>query len=201
MTYNTRITYFLPPTTSGIKTRSGNTIGESKDDEGKYYNKDKYSQCEQLAVNYFLAIYGLETLTDKIYFNDATPDGTLVREEYDWDRKNSIKNLTLIHLALDHICPGIWDNKKLPFFSNFTLETKDDDLQKLRGIYLDNLDKVDDDTQIGFLNPSYDLYVGYIFMYKVQLGLATDASENSLDYALNQATAIEVFKAVSLPMA
>ena len=194
-------TDFLPPTNSGIKTRSGNTIGESEEDAGKYYNKDKYSQCEQLAVNYFLNIYGLETLTDKIYFNDATPDGTLVREEYDWDRQNSIKNLTLIHLALDHICPGIWDNKKLPFFSNFTLETKDDDLQKLRGIYLDNLNKVNDDTQIGFLNPSYDLYVGYIFMYKVQLGLATDASENSLDYALNQATPIEVFKAVSLPMA
>jgi hypothetical protein len=191
-------TDFEPPISSGLKTRSGNTTGESKK-SGQYYDLHTTAICEQLAINYFLAIYEVDELTDKIWFNDATPDGTLVRKEYDWDRENTLKNLTLVHIAIDHICPGIWENKKLPFYSNFTLETKDADLQKLRGIYIDNLDKVEDDTQIGFLNPSYDLYVGYVFMYKVQLGLA-DASEDSLDYALTKATPVEVFKAVSLPM-
>ena len=185
------MTDFEPPKYSGVSTRSGSASGVLEKPAGKFFNQDKYDQSHTLAENYFLEIFDIQELTDTISFNDADPDGNIISVEYDWDKAGSIANLTRIHQALDHICPGIWDGKSLPFYSNFTLKTKDESLEKLRGLYLAELDKVDDNTQIGMLNPSYDLFVGYVFNSFVKGGHA------SMSYALTEATPQEFFNEVS----
>ena len=155
---------------------------------GRYYNSQKYTQASDLARNYFAKVYENSELPGVVSYMDMV-DGILQPVEYDWDRDTSLLNLTLIHLGLDSICPGVWDNKALPFFSTFTLQTPDASLQRLRELYLAELTKLEGNRQIGFLLPTYDLFTGFVFHMYVS---------NKWKKAVTEATPQEFFNAVSI---
>lgn len=178
-------------------------------DGGRYFSQDKFNEAYALAIRYFVRIYDIDLqqmriqmelhrddsgapLPKEIIYNDVDETGAVVQKYFDWDRDATLRNLTLIHLGLDYVCPGIWHQREVPFYSNFTPETSCDALNRLRGVYLSELEKVDDDKVIGFLNPSYDLFLGWVFTSYVFGG------KEMMNYAINRATPVEFFKAVSI---
>lgn len=164
---------------------------------GKFYNLDKYNQALNLSKKYFIKIYDLdieyqEELPEIINYYDFD-NNSISNKSINWDKERSLLNLTLINLSLDYICPGIWDNKEELFYSNFKIGNCDKSLKKLREIYHQQLDKIEKDQQIGFLNPSYDLYTGYIFY------LFTTGGIQKMNWGLDKATPLDFFQSVSLP--
>mgnify|MGYP001262938797 CR=1 FL=1 len=168
---------------------------------GRLYNKKKFEQSNSLAERYFIQIYdinlhdegdALETLPSVIWYNDYDNEtGKIVRKSLNWGKEQTLNNLTRMHLCFDYICPGIWDGCEQPFYSTFTLETIDESLSKLRSVYLSKLEEVEEDVVIGFLNPTYDLFLGYVF-YSY---LCHD--EDQMQHALTKADPVEFFKCVS----
>ena len=163
-----------------VKTRSGK--GGLTLIKGKLYNETKYNQAKLIAINYFKEIYNIDNESDLpefIEYYDLSNDGYddyLAVVKYDWDKRISIYNLTLINLALDHISPNIWNNRNLPYFSN-NINIYNESINKIRDIYLDRLSKIDLNKQVNFLNPSYDLYAGFILWNKIE---NNDKSVNTL---------------------
>jgi hypothetical protein len=152
------------------------------------------ARVKKIGENYFKRIFDISTdeLPEVITYNDVDENGEVVKKSFDWDRDQTLKNITLINLGLEFVCPGIWDGRDLPFYSNFTPETPDEALAHLRGVYLAELEKVANDAVIGFLNPSYDLFLGWVFTSYVFGG------DEMMNYALKQATPVEFFTAVSI---
>lgn len=155
------------------------------------------ARVKKIGENYFKRIFDIpidstDELPEIIVYNDVDENGGVAEKSFDWDKDQTLKNITLINLGLEFVCPGIWDGRDLPFYSNFTPETSDDALMHLRGLYLTELEKVENDTVIGFLNPSYDLFLGWVFTSYVFGG------NEMMNYALNVATPVEFFTAVSI---
>ena len=187
---------FSPPRKYGVTTRRGSTSGIFSP-PGKLFSKQKFTQCQQLAIRYFAKLYDIPTVNSLLQINDL-PTTIPFKEagnkltRYDWDRETSIQNLTNIHMFFDYLSPGVWDNRTQPFYSDFTIDTPDQDLQNLRNIYIENISKITPNTHIEFLNPSYDLFLGFLLTNYFENGF------QQLQNLLINATPSQVFQTVSI---
>ena len=156
-------------------------------------NKDKYSRCEQLAVNYFLNIYGLEHLLIKYTLMTLTWWYSCSRGI--WLGRKTVSKTLLSFISPSTTSVQYYGTTKT-YHQQLYFETKDDDSQNSE-VYTLTTYKVNDDTQIGFLNP-YMTWRGIHLYVQGSMGLFW-CKWKFVGLCSQSGHTIEVFKVVSLP--
>ena len=151
---------------------------------GKSHNEVKWEKCMAISRKYFKKIYDVETLSERVSVVKNVSKGP---EMMTWDMEKTLEYLTCINMTLDYMSPGVWADRTVPYYSTFDESTTDRNILDAMDKYMDALNKVEGDKMVGFLNPAYDLYVGYLAITYLKRG------EVKMQHALTEMTPMDVF--------
>jgi hypothetical protein len=172
---------------------------------GVLYDPEKWGRAAEIAANYFMAVFETDELTDEVTVVKNSLEGPV---PMDWQRAQTLECATLMNLGLELMAPGIWVDRSLPFYSSCEGlsagaviagcdgepalgQASDAFLAVLKEhIMMDQMtDCRGSGSVVGYLNPVYDLYAGYVMMCYLRDG------DEGLRIALEVATPEDVFTA------